>query len=63
MYLSEAEEQQLIADNYRVVRDEREADAILSSVFVRLEGSLMEESYRISDINAEYEMEMTKLYN
>ena len=63
MYLSEAEEQQLIADNYRVVRDEREADAILSSVFVRLEGSVVEEDYRISDISAEYEMEMTKLYN
>lgn len=63
MYLTEAEEQRLMAANYRVVRDEREADAILSSVFVHLEGSIVEESYRIGDINAEYEMEMTKLYN
>lgn len=63
MFLSEAEEEQLIADNYHVVDDEREAYAILNSVFARLEGSMVEENYRIGDINAQYEMEMTKLYN
>lgn len=63
MFLSEAEEEQLIADNYHVVEDEREAYAILNSVFARLEGSMVEENYRIGDINAQYEMEMTKLYN
>lgn len=63
MFLSEAEEEQLIADNYHVVEDEREAYAILNSVFARLEGSMVEENYRIGDISAQYEMEMTKLYN
>lgn len=63
MYLTEAEEQQLIANNYRVVRDEREADAILCSVFNRLDCSITEEYYRMSAVNAKYEMETTKLYN
>lgn len=63
IYLTEAEEQQLIAGNYRVVRDEREADAILCSVFNRLDCSITEEDYRMSAVNAKYEIETTKLYN
>lgn len=63
MYLSEAEEARLLAGNYHVVSDEREAEAIMGSVFARLEGNLAEEAYRVSDINAQYEMEITKLYN
>lgn len=62
-FLSEAEEARLMADNYHVVEDEREAYAILSSVFARLEGGMVEESYRIGDISDQYEMEMTKLYD
>ncbi|MDE6393174.1 MAG: hypothetical protein K2L59_07915 [Muribaculaceae bacterium] len=63
IYLSEAEEARLLAGNYHVVSDEREAEAIMGSVFARLEGNLAEEAYRVSDINAQYEMEITKLYN
>lgn len=63
IYLSEAEEARLLAGNYHVVSDEREAEAIMGSVFARLEGNMAEEAYRVSDINAQYEMEITKLYN
>lgn len=62
-YLSEEEEEQLVADNYYVVEDEREAYAIVNSVFSRLDGNMAEGSYRVSDINSDYEIEMTKLYN
>lgn len=61
LYLSEEEEERLIAANYHVVTDEREANAILGSVFVRLESSLAEERYLISDVTARYEMEMNDI--
>lgn len=63
LYLSEEEEERLVAANYHVVTDEREADAILSTVFVRLESGMTEENFRISDVRTRYEMEMNDIYN
>lgn len=63
LYLSEEEEERLAASNYHVVTDEREANAILGTVFVRLESGMTEEGYRISDVSARYEMEMNDIYN
>lgn len=63
LYLSEEEEERLVAANYHVVTDEREADAILSTVFVRLESGMTEENFRISDVKSRYEMEMNDIYN
>ena len=63
LYLSEEEEERLVAANYHVVTDEREADAILSTVFVRLESGMTEENFRISDVRARYEMEVNDIYD
>lgn len=60
-YLSAEEERQLEADNYRVVNDEREAYAIVNSVFSRLDGNIRESNYRIGDINEQYERVAAKL--
>lgn len=62
LYLSE-EEERLMAANYHVVTDEREADAILSTVFVRLESGMTEENFKISDVRTRYEMEMNDIYD
>ena len=62
LYLSE-EEERLVAANYHVVTDEREADAILTTVFVRLESGMTEENFRISDVRARYEMEVNDIYD
>lgn len=63
LYLSAEEEERLVAANYHVVTDEREADAILSTVFVRLESGVTEENFRISDVRTRYEMEMNDIYD
>lgn len=63
LYLSEEEEERLVAANYHVVTDEREANAILSTVFVRLESGMTEENFKISDVRTRYEMEMNDIYN
>lgn len=63
MYLSAEEEERLVAANYHVVTDEREANAILGAVFVRLKSGMTEESYKISDVKARYEMEMNDIYD
>lgn len=63
LYLSVEEEERLVAANYHVVTDEREADAILGAVFVRLKSGMTEESYKISDVKARYEMEMNDIYD
>lgn len=63
LYLSAEEEERLVAANYHVVTDEREADAILGAVFVRLKSGMTEESYKISDVKARYEMEMNDIYD
>lgn len=57
----EAEEERLIAANYHVVDDEREAYAIVNSIFSRLEGNMMREDNRLDDIGDSYEMEMTRI--
>jgi hypothetical protein len=63
LYLSAEEEERLVVANYHVVTDEREADAILSTVFVRLESGVTEENFRISDVRMRYEMEMNDIYD
>ena len=63
LYLSEEEEERLVAANYHVVTDEREVHAILSTVFVRLESGMTEENFKISDVRARYEMEMNEIYD
>lgn len=63
LYLSEEEEERLVAANYHVVTDEREAHAILSTVFVRLESGMTEENFKISDVRARYEMEVNDIYD
>ena len=63
LYLSAEEEERLVAANYPVVTDEREANAILGAVFVRLKSGITEESYKISDVKARYEMEMNDIYD
>lgn len=55
------ETEMLIAANYHVVEDEREADAIISSIFGRMEGNLAQETNRIDEIGVEYECEVNKL--
>lgn len=54
-YLSEDEEELLISHNYIVVRDEREANAILNTVFEQFETCMEEQSLQIQDISQEYE--------
>ena len=63
LYLSAEEEERLVAGNWHVVTDEREANAILSTVFVRLESGMTEENFRISDVRTRYEMEMNDIYD
>ena len=60
---SAQEEERLVAANCHVVTDEREANAILSTVFVRLESGMTEENFRISDVRTRYEMEMNDIYD
>lgn len=63
MYLSPEEEARLLADNYHVIDNEHEANALVSSVFARLEGNVVQESYKMQDISAQYDVEVTKLMN
>lgn len=60
-YLSAAEEERLARSNYRVVRDEAEADELLNSIFSRMENTMAMESSRISKIELEYDSEMSRL--
>lgn len=55
------EAEMLVAANYRVVEDEREADAIISSIFGRMESNLAQETNRVDEIGLEYECEVNKL--
>lgn len=58
---TEVDTEALIAANYRVIEDEREADAILSSIFGRMEGNLAQETNRVEEISLEYDAEVNKL--
>lgn len=58
---TEVDTEALIAANYRVIEDEREADAILSSIFGRMEGTLAQETNRVEEISLEYDAEVNKL--
>lgn len=62
MYLSEEEEERLVACHYRVIKDEREADALLGSLFVILENNLNEGSALISDIDRQYEINSYEVF-
>lgn len=55
------EENALIASNYRVVNDSREAEEIFAAVFSRLERNLYLESKRIAKIEIGHESEMARL--
>lgn len=57
------EPSRLLAANYRVVEDEQEASAIINAVFMRLEGRMNEESSHVDEIDLDYQVRMTKLYN
>lgn len=61
-YEFEEEEEKLLAANYHVITDEKEADAMLASVFSRLESQMTAESVKLEEINGEYQNEMTKIY-
>ncbi|MDE7403235.1 MAG: hypothetical protein K2M87_07480 [Muribaculaceae bacterium] len=56
-------EEPYINEHYHVVTDQREAEALLASIFGRLESQIDIESDRVTEINSEYEMEMDKLTN
>lgn len=60
-YLSEDEEELLISHNYIVVRDEREANAILNTVLEQFETCMEEQSLQIQDISQEYEMRVRQV--
>ncbi|MDE7414670.1 MAG: hypothetical protein K2N05_12895 [Muribaculaceae bacterium] len=55
------EEAKLISENYRVVRNQDEADAILNSIFSRLESNVSVETSKLSKINLDYDLEISKL--
>lgn len=55
------EEERMIAANYRVVDDEREAYAIVNSIFSRLEGNMMREDRRLDVIDDNYDMEVSRI--
>lgn len=58
---SHPDEARFIRENYRVVRDQDEADAILSSIFSRLESNVAMETSKLSKIDLEYDSEMSRL--
>ncbi len=60
-YLSSSDEAQLAKGNYRVVRDQNEADEIINSIFNRLESNVAMESSKISKIELEYDSEISRL--
>lgn len=62
VYLSEEEEARLAANNYRVVTSEEEANAIICSVFGRMESNIVEENYRISEAIDDYESEIHNIF-
>ncbi|MDE5869457.1 MAG: hypothetical protein K2H18_04420, partial [Muribaculaceae bacterium] len=55
------EEERLARSNYRVVRSEEEAEAMLNSIYSRLENNLERETNKISRYELEYESSMVKL--
>ena len=62
LYLSEDEEEQLIAANYRVVTSPDEAQAIICGVIGDLETNMAIEQYRMSEIIDKYDSEINNLY-
>lgn len=60
-YEYDATEARLVAANYHVVTEQREADAMLAAIFGRLESQMSAESVKMAEITADYQSEMTKL--
>ena len=60
-YYPHSEEANFIRENYRVVRNQDEADAILNSIFSRLESNVAMETSKLSKIDLEYDSEMSRL--
>ncbi|MDE5791144.1 MAG: hypothetical protein K2H96_07955 [Muribaculaceae bacterium] len=60
-HYSQSDESGFIRDNYRVVSDQDEADAILNSIFSRLESNVAMERNKLSKIDLEYDSEMSRL--
>lgn len=55
--LDNSEQEMLASANYRIVTSEEEADAIIRSVFGRMESNIAEETYRISEVIYTYNSE------
>lgn len=55
------EERAMLNSKYRVVKDAREADAILDNIFSRLESAIDNESCKISKVAIEYDSKMLRL--
>lgn len=55
------EERVMLNSKYRVVRDEKEADALLDNIFSRLETAIDNESFKISKVAIEYDSKMLRL--
>lgn len=62
-YSSSEEEALLASGNYRVVRSDEEAQAIINSIFGRMDSQLAMESGRLSLIESDYSSEIEEISN
>ncbi|MDE7463036.1 MAG: hypothetical protein K2M88_07735 [Muribaculaceae bacterium] len=62
-YLSEEEEEMLARNNYRVIRDDKEAAEILNSIVSNIEVNMAIESMKMMMIETEYNVELNKYSN
>ena len=62
-YLSEEEEEMLARNNYRVIRDDKEAAEILNSIVSNIEVNMAKESMKMIMIETEYNTELNKYRN
>lgn len=62
-YLSEEEEEMLARNNYRVIRDDKEAAEILNSIVSNIEVNMAIESMKMIMIETEYNTELNKYSN
>lgn len=60
-YILTEEEERMAKSHYRVIRTEEEADALLNSIYSKLESNLERETSKISRYELEYESSMVKL--
>lgn len=62
-YLTEEEEEMLARNNYRVIRDDKEAAEILNSIVSNIEVNMAIESMKMMMIETEYNVELNKYSN